>query len=116
LTNKVAPWDWFLFEEDGRPYLDVLVEHGAISFSVTAQPSAEVANAFRCDGASVSGGGRIGKIAPDGVWPNKSETEIVAMEDLRRHPKPEQSGRQVCPNSDTVRATIALGSIASPAD
>jgi hypothetical protein len=46
------PWDWFLIEEDGRLYLDVLVEHGAISFSVTAELSTEVASAYRRDGAS----------------------------------------------------------------
>jgi hypothetical protein len=50
------PWDWFLFEEDGRLYLDVLVEHGAISFSVSAELSAEVASAFRRDGASAVSG------------------------------------------------------------
>ena len=50
-----APWDWFLFEDDGRLYLDVLVEHGAISFSVTAELSTEVASAFRRDGASALG-------------------------------------------------------------
>jgi hypothetical protein len=50
------PWNWFLFEEDGRLYLDVLVEHGAISFSVTAELGPEHARAFRRDGAAALGG------------------------------------------------------------
>lgn len=45
------PWNWFLFEDDGKLYLDVLVEHGAVSFSVTAELSSEQARAFRRDGA-----------------------------------------------------------------
>jgi hypothetical protein len=45
------PWNWFLFEEDGKLYLDVLVEHGAVSFSVTAELSPEQSRAFRRDGA-----------------------------------------------------------------
>ena len=49
------PWNWFLFEEDGKLYLDVLVEHGAISFSVTAELSPEDASAFWCDGAVALG-------------------------------------------------------------
>ncbi|VWC19188.1 hypothetical protein BLA6863_05773 [Burkholderia lata] len=30
------PWSWFLLEEDGKLYLDVLVEHGAVSFGATS--------------------------------------------------------------------------------
>jgi hypothetical protein len=50
------PWNWFLFEDDGRLYLDVLVEHGATSFSVTAELSSECASAFRRDGATALDG------------------------------------------------------------
>ncbi|VWM18772.1 hypothetical protein BLA6992_06931 [Burkholderia lata] len=31
------PWSWFLLEEDGKLYLDVLVEHGAVSFGATSE-------------------------------------------------------------------------------
>jgi hypothetical protein len=44
------PWNWFLFEDDGRLYLDVLVEHGAISFSVTSQLSTEQARDYERGG------------------------------------------------------------------
>lgn len=30
------PWSWILFEDSGSWFLDVLVEHGAVSFNVTA--------------------------------------------------------------------------------
>lgn len=46
------PWSWFLFEDEGNLYLDVLVEHGAISFSVTAALTAEQARAYERHGAS----------------------------------------------------------------
>jgi len=43
-----SPMEWFLFEEDGRVWLDVLVQHEVVSFSVTAElrsgdPDAHVA-------------------------------------------------------------------------
>jgi hypothetical protein len=28
-------WSWFLFEDDGQLYLEVLVEHGAVSYEIT---------------------------------------------------------------------------------
>ncbi|WP_426212512.1 hypothetical protein [Massilia sp. TWP1-3-3] len=31
------PWSWFLFEDSGRLYLDVLIEKGAISYGATAE-------------------------------------------------------------------------------
>jgi len=49
------PRDWFLLEDEGMLYLDVLVEHGAISFSVTAELSHELAHAFRRDGRAALG-------------------------------------------------------------
>ncbi|VWC49198.1 hypothetical protein BLA23254_07638 [Burkholderia lata] len=44
------PWSCFLLEEDGRLYLDVLVEHGAISFSVTSELSPEQATRYADEG------------------------------------------------------------------
>lgn len=41
------PWNWFLFEDEGLLYLDVLVENGAVSFSVAAELTPEQAGAFR---------------------------------------------------------------------
>jgi len=32
-----SPMEWFLFEENGRVWLDVLVQHEVVSFSVTAE-------------------------------------------------------------------------------
>ncbi len=46
------PWNWFLFEDEGRLYLDVLVENGAVSFSVASELTSEQASAYRRDGAS----------------------------------------------------------------
>lgn len=40
------PWSWFLLEEDGTLYLDVLVENGAISFSVSSALSLEEATRY----------------------------------------------------------------------
>jgi len=45
-----APWNWFLFHDDGKLYLDVLVENGAVSFSVAAELTREQADAYRRDG------------------------------------------------------------------
>ena len=44
------PWDWLLFEEDGHLWLDVLVEHGAVSFTVTAELDSAHVAAFNHDG------------------------------------------------------------------
>lgn len=44
------PWDWLLFEEDGHLWLDVLVEHGAVSFTVTAELDPAQAATFEHDG------------------------------------------------------------------
>lgn len=46
------PWDWFLFEDDGKLFLDVLVENSAISFSIAAELSAEQAAGYACKGAA----------------------------------------------------------------
>ncbi len=46
------PWGWFLFEDDGKLYLDVLVEHGAVSFNVTAELTAQQAAEFTAKGAA----------------------------------------------------------------
>ncbi len=40
------PWDWFLLEGEGKAYLDILVERGAISFNVTFELSAEQATEY----------------------------------------------------------------------
>ena len=45
------PWNWFLFEDDGKLYLEVLVESGAMSFSVAAELTAEQADRYKQDGA-----------------------------------------------------------------
>ena len=45
-----APWNWFLFEDDGRLYLEALVEHGAVSFTVAAELDAEATNAWHGEG------------------------------------------------------------------
>ena len=47
------PWDWFLFDDDGVYYLDVLVEHGAISYDVTAQLTADQVAVYARDGKSI---------------------------------------------------------------
>jgi hypothetical protein len=44
------PWDWFLFEDGGKLYLDVLIEHGAISFNVTAALNEEQADDYAREG------------------------------------------------------------------
>jgi hypothetical protein len=49
-------WDWFLFEDEGRLYLDVLVEHGAISFSVTAELTKEQSVAYAREGSNCLAG------------------------------------------------------------
>lgn len=46
------PRNWFLLEENGKLYLDVLVEHGAVSFNVTSELSGEQAQDYRLFGAS----------------------------------------------------------------
>jgi len=46
------PWNWFLFEDEGLLYLDVLVENGAVSFSVTAELAPEQAGHFRRTGVA----------------------------------------------------------------
>lgn len=43
-------WNWMLFEEGGHLTLDVLVEHGAISFTVTAELDAAQRAAYDRDG------------------------------------------------------------------
>ena len=50
-----AQWNWFLFEDAGRLYLQVLVEHGAISFHVTCELSAEQKSAYERQGVAVLG-------------------------------------------------------------
>ncbi|HEU6454757.1 MAG TPA: hypothetical protein VN201_04785 [Roseateles sp.] len=45
-----APWNWFLFYDEGKLYLDVLVENGAASFSVAAELNREQADAYRREG------------------------------------------------------------------
>ncbi|WP_321956236.1 hypothetical protein [Paraburkholderia bannensis] len=40
------PWDWFLLEGEGKAYLDILVERGAVSFNVTFELSAEQATEY----------------------------------------------------------------------
>lgn len=47
------PWDWFLFDDDGIYYLNVLVEHGAVSYDVTAQLNADQVAVFTRDGKSI---------------------------------------------------------------
>ena len=46
------PWSWFLFEDGGTLYLDVLVEHGAVSFDVTAELTAEQATEYSRKGVA----------------------------------------------------------------
>ena len=40
------PWDWYLFDDDGVYYLNVLVEHGCISYDVTAPLDADQAAVY----------------------------------------------------------------------
>jgi hypothetical protein len=49
------PWNWFLLEDEGTLYLDVLVENGAVSFSVAAELTAEQASGYRQGGAGILG-------------------------------------------------------------
>ena len=44
------PWNWFLFEDEGRLYLDVLVENGPVSLSVVSELTSEQISADRKDG------------------------------------------------------------------
>ncbi|MBN3771445.1 hypothetical protein [Burkholderia sp. Se-20378] len=44
------PWSWFLLEEDGKLYLDVPVEHGAVSFGATSELSPEQATRYAHEG------------------------------------------------------------------
>jgi hypothetical protein len=44
------PWSWFLFEDDGKLFLDVLVENGAISFAATAEFNPEQAARYAREG------------------------------------------------------------------
>ncbi|WP_321957782.1 hypothetical protein [Paraburkholderia bannensis] len=44
------PWDWFLLEGEGTVYLNILVEHGAVSFDVTFELSAEQATEYEHKG------------------------------------------------------------------
>lgn len=37
------PWNWILLEEGDKRYLDILVEHGAMSFNVTFELNPEQA-------------------------------------------------------------------------
>lgn len=46
------PWNWFLIEVEGKLYLDVLVESGAVSFSVASELTSEQSSAYRQGGAS----------------------------------------------------------------
>lgn len=65
-----SPWDWFLFEEDGQWWLDVLVDHGAVSFSVTAPLDPAQRSAFERDGAAALGlpAGRMRDAALARTW------------------------------------------------
>ena len=47
------PWNWFLFEDGGILYLEVLVEHGAISFDVAAELSTEQKEAYERHGVTI---------------------------------------------------------------
>lgn len=44
------PWSWFLLEDDGKLFLDVLVENGAISFGATAELNPEQAARYAREG------------------------------------------------------------------
>src|SRR3982750_1937644 len=44
------PWNWFLLDDEGRLYLDVLIENGAVSFSIAAELTAEQSTAYRRGG------------------------------------------------------------------
>ena len=46
------PRNWFLFEDEGRLYLDVLIESGAVSFSVAAELTPEQMNRYKRDGVT----------------------------------------------------------------
>ncbi len=52
--NVVAeePWGWFLFADGNVLYLDVLVEHGAVSYTVTAALTDEQGAEFARGGAA----------------------------------------------------------------
>jgi hypothetical protein len=46
------PWNWFLFEDGKTLYLDVLVEHGATSYSVTNVLNIDQATTFKQKGSA----------------------------------------------------------------
>ena len=64
------PWSFFLLEDEGKLYVDVLVERGAVSFSVTAELSAEQTRGYRQQGASFVSGlaHKIRSDALSGRW------------------------------------------------
>ena len=46
------PWGWYLFDDMGQLFLDVLVEHGAVSYSVTVELNASEREGYLRDGAA----------------------------------------------------------------
>ena len=45
-----APWSWFLFEDGAERFLDVLIEHGAVSFSATVRLDEDQVAAYALEG------------------------------------------------------------------
>ena len=45
-----APWSWFLFEDGAERFLDVLIEHGAVSFSATVWLNEDQVAAYGLEG------------------------------------------------------------------
>jgi hypothetical protein len=89
------PWNWFLFDDGGRLYLDVLVENGAASFSVAAELTRDQVDGYHRDGpgslASVAGEmrhealmrtWRIGALPSD--W---GERSVAAVHEWQRRAK-----------------------------
>lgn len=48
-----APWSWFLLEDKGTLYLDVLVENGPVSYCIAAMLSPEQAADYARQGAAL---------------------------------------------------------------
>lgn len=86
------PWNWFLFADEGKLYLDVLVENGAVSYSVTAELTPEQASAYRRDGASsfASVSGEMRQKALTRTWrivplpPDWADRSVAAVHEWQR--------------------------------
>lgn len=86
------PWNWFLFDDEGKLYLEVLVEYGAVSFSVTTELGADQVESYSRDGAK--GLGQISNDMrrqalmqqwhPGTLPPDWAERSVAAVHDWQR--------------------------------